>query len=94
MQRMRRRGRNPGIAASRRQTQFGQLRLVIAVNQVMRHSRMSGLLLEKCFQHGRRFLPVGECSVAVLFRRQQRKRVKCRCLEIAGVTLIDALHRQ
>ena len=44
MQRMRRGGSDLGIAARRGQSQFGQLRLVIAVNQVMRHSGMVGLL--------------------------------------------------
>ena len=42
VQRVRSRGRDPGITARRGQAQFGQLRLVITVNQVVRHSGMVG----------------------------------------------------
>src|ERR1700733_12322287 len=81
------------IAPRRRQAKLRQLRLVVAVNQIMRYAGMIGLGSEKLFQNCRGLLAVGEGRIFVWLRREQGERVERSRLVIVGITFIHFLHR-
>src|SRR5712692_5466524 len=84
--------RNLRIAPRRRQPPFREVRLVITVDQVVRHAWMIWLQVEQLLQNGPGFLAVGEGRIFVRLRRQQRERIKSRCFMVIGIFLIDLLH--
>ena len=76
MQGVRSRGRDLRVTAGGGQSELRQLRLVIGVNQVMRHAGMVGFDGEEFFQHGGGLLAIGESFVVVRFGGEQGERVE------------------
>ncbi len=93
MQRVRSGGRDLRITARGGNAELRQLRLVVAVDQVMRDSGMIGLGGEKFFENGGRLLAIGERRVMVRLRGKQRERVEDSGFVIVWEGLVDLLHR-
>ena len=87
VQRMRRGRSDLRIAAGGRNSELRQLRLVVAVDQIMRHARMIGLGGEELFKNRGCLFAVGECLVVVGLGGKQRERVESCGFVIVGIGL-------
>jgi hypothetical protein len=85
--------RNASIAPRRRNSLFGKWCKVVGVNEVVRHTRMLRVLLEKVLQKRRGLDLIGIGEVA--FRRGglERQRVKGLHLVVIRIALSHPVHR-
>ena len=83
----------PARNAAPRECRAGQLRLVVGMNQIVRHAGMIGFGGKKLFQNGCSLFAVGEGLVVVRLGSEQRERAEhCRFV-IVGIGLVHFLHR-
>ena len=92
VQRMRSHGSNLRVAPRRRKSQLRQLRLVVGMDQVVRHSGMVWLDGKQFLQNRCGLLVSREIRILLVGGRKQRKGIKRCRLVIVGVALEDLFH--
>ena len=85
--------RDLGVADRRRQPGLGELRRVVAVDQVVHDAGMLRLLLPLLVENVRRLALLGVGLVGRQCRRVQRQRVEHAGLAVLGIALVQLLHR-
>src|ERR1700682_782802 len=86
-------GSNLCITARGRDPQVGQLRNVVAVNQVMRDSWVTWLKSKEFLQNRGGTLPIDKVFVVAWFGGQQRKGIERGSLVIIRIRRVNLLHR-
>src|SRR5437899_12905296 len=87
-----RRGRNASILARCRQSKIRHLRIVTSVNNVVRDSRVSGVLLKELIENGNGFSWIGQCWVLLRAGAEQRQRVKHSAFAIVWIVFVQRFH--